>query len=256
MWRQGFTRSLTVEALAQHDGDTPQAYAGVIGRVREVWVLSGGLLGGQDALGYRFGAEGFFGRFGLLAQSRLLPGEIGSVDSRADLSDHFIEVDHQTRPALRLGLVARDREDGIVNVSFLRPTVSWRPRPGMWLDTRPDYDGRYVVNASWRVTPATTLRYFRSHTSSLEGTHEIGPRWETGRVTAWGGLREPTRMGIIALRAGVVWTAESMGYTVSASAPLAGGVFARAEYQSLPIVTWEGEDPGRLVVNLVTDYSQ
>jgi hypothetical protein len=265
MWRQGLSRNVTTEALLQHNGRNLQSYVGAIGRLNEVWVVGGGVTYTPGAVGYQVNGEGFLSRWDFFVDSRITPGEFG-LTSSPDVADHRIETRHYTLPQLRLGAIARYHDDESRLVTYVLPTATWRPNRDLYFDARPDFEGRYQLNASWQIDPRSQMRYFRSRSSSLELTRMIGRRWQVGyanlfeniepRFSVFANLRQYALGGMWFVGAGLVRTLGRNGFTVSASAPVVPGIFARAEYQSLPITTVDGpDDSGRFMLNLVSDFS-
>ena len=266
MWRQGLSRNLTGEAIVQANGRNVQSYFGAIGRLSEVWVVGGGLAYTPGAVGYQINAEGFLPRWAFLFDSRVTPGEFGLTES-PDVTDHRFEVRHNTLQSLRTGLVARYLDDQFHETQYVLPTATWRPGSTLYFDARPDFDGRYQFNAAWQIDARSQMRYFRSRNSNLELTRKIGRKWEIGygslfenvepRFSLFANLRQYALGGMWYLGASVVRSEGRFGYSARASAPVVAGVFARLEYQSIPVIRFDGpDDSGRFVLNLVSDFSQ
>lgn len=264
--RAGFSDRFTGEVAVQHVGERTQAYAGAVARLAPTWVASAGLLRARDRTGWAFDLQGYAGRWELLASSGRTPSALGAVETDDPVRDDRIDVAWRPRDGLRLALVARAREDGIRDVEFVLPALTWRPNRDWYLDARPDVDGEYLASVSWRAREQTRLRYFRSRTSTFELTHALTERWSIGwsneferiepRHTLFAGRAQTTRVGHVYGRAGVTTSGDRWGWTATLSAPVAPGVVARAEYHSLPLLTPDGEDRGRLLLNVVTDLSQ
>ena len=265
-WRQGFNKNITAEATVQHNGQNTSAAIGAVTRLAPMWVTSFGLIQSESSTGYNVDLEGYRKQWRFFGRSFYAPRAFGLVESDGGIIDHRVDVDYNFGQRLRLGVIARDRDDGTNADRFVLPTATWRPVPELYIDARPDLFGEYLLSSFWRPRRDTRLRFFRSRSSSAEVAHDIGDRmqiaWNTQfetvetRHTIFASRRGFLNRGSWFIRAGLTESEGEFGWLAGASTPLLPGVIGRVEYQSLPLTTVDGREEGRLLVNIVSDLRQ
>lgn len=244
--RYGVSSRLTVEAVAQSQPQRTELAIGGVLRANRWSVVS--FAGSRDngRFGYQLDAsyqrDGVRGRM----RSRLRQPGPSQPDSARDI-DHFFELTHATRSrTLEIGVVGSYRR-GLRSAQFLLPTASWRPSTRFFARVRPDFDGRYRLDASWRPDrdwragasrsgSVTALELSRNLSRALRVSAMAHVFDEGGsRITAlaaWfgSGRRSPS------VSAGPMLTNGRIGGVVSLQAEVTPGLLLGAQYETNSLV--------------------
>ena len=271
-WRMGLNESVTLEATAQKTADDPQFLAGTIVRLSDNWVSSLALAGASGDFGYGFDLEGFYDKWRILAQSKYIPAAVRAssplFQPTMDIYDHSLNLRYRYSPQLELELLGRLREDDAGRVDYLLPAITWRPGSAFYLRARPDSRGTYRYELFRQFGRNKRLFVNIQKTARLDFHYRFHPRYDLNiggefddndmeRVSAIftrlrGKLTGPN------LRAGVIVNEGSIGYLAGGSMQVIPGMFARAEYRSLPLTTLgnlAGVEEEEFTLQITTDLA-
>lgn len=266
-WRQGLTEGITGESAIQYAGERMQAYSGVIARLADAWVMSTGVSYTPGAVGHSATLEAYRPRWRMFVRSESTPGDFSLFGTGFDRSNHSLEFFGSVSRNLTLGMTARAYDDGTREASYVLPSMTWRGGRSFYLDARPDVYGDYLGNVSWTIDAHTQARLFTSQNSELELTHDFGDRYQMAYNAGFGGglpvrnTLSVTRRALTlrgwGLQAGLVRTQGMLGFMAAGNTPVLPGLYARAEYQSIPYRSFNGTgQTGRLLLSLSMDLSQ
>ena len=164
--RYGLSSDLTLEAAVQQTPDQRQLFAGVVTRLGKGLVTSLGVASSAGRFGYEAAVEGSGAAWRLRARSRATSAGFDFGGS-SGIADHFFELGYRGGRRVEISLIGRSRTDAYRQRQFLLPAVVWRPNTAISLRARPDYDGRYYLDLSYRIRAAGRLALRRAPERTL-----------------------------------------------------------------------------------------
>jgi hypothetical protein len=175
--RRSLGEGLTVEAAGQRSAAGEQAALGAVLRAGPLGVLAGSLARGDGASAHLLTLDGDRGP--AFWRASLREQQAGfRAGQDLDLSDRYAEIGWRHWPRWEVSLVARERRGFGTEVDFVKPAARLRPLPGLWLQSRPDFDGFYVHEANWQIDRATRASARQSRTSrDLALERRFSPQW-------------------------------------------------------------------------------
>ncbi len=245
---------LTFEGAVQHANGSSQAMASAVARVGQGLLLSLGMASSEEGkTAWSFDIDGQKGPWELLLRSR--QEEVGFVAGSDSLFyDHHLELAYAPSRTLRLGVVARQRRDGLRRIEILDPTFYWIPSQRWSLAGRPTSEGEYRFDLRYRVPQGMEAIVFHQGRTFGRLVVPTGARsrWIFGADVgdgqgeryslrySWNGLgkRRPS------LAVGPVWAAEELGFEVQAALDLGLGLQARLELEQDPLLAAFGAENG------------
>ncbi len=264
--RWGLREGFTVEAAAQRSAERLQLMAGFVARLHRSLVFSLGLGQADGASGYSLELDGLWPRWRLRGRSQLHQAGFRS-DGSEETFDHVADVRYAASPRLELGLVGRSRQQPGQRSEFLLPAVAWRPRPGLSFRVRPDEEGDYVGDLSWRVSRRSRFAaHHQDERTFLDFSQRLGRRYDLFAGVQRGG--DLAQRYSVALRhagrghrrtswtVGGIFAEEELGFRLAASTALVPGVLLRLDWEDDPLpFDARGSRNRQLLVGLTTDLT-
>ncbi|HBB30306.1 MAG TPA: Cna B-type [Cyanobacteria bacterium UBA8803] len=272
-WRQGISENFTLEAALQKNPDTFQAEGGFTWRVADPLILAAGVGLSNGKVGYTADLEFQSGDLRIVGNSQLFPAGYDPNRESGDRFNHSLDISYKVSNNLRLGLIARSRQDEDTSTNYILPSFFWQPFRGLSLMGRPDLDGDYLFDSFFQVTRDMRLTFNTTvgDASLLDFTYRLSPRYQVSLGSNFGGELAPRYYATISrtgkslrspsLNLGLAMREGQVGLIAGASMEVMPGVLARIQYQGLPSGNSTGIDgfnDNTLTIGLVTDlnYSQ
>ncbi|MBE9006623.1 carboxypeptidase regulatory-like domain-containing protein [Fortiea sp. LEGE XX443] len=268
--RQGLSDNLTLEASLQAVPNALQSQAGFVWRLANPVIFSASVGNSFDKLAYNTDLDIQLGSFDLRANSQLVPAGYRSGTKSGEFSNHSAELNYRFNNNFQLGFLARSRKSDSDSADYISPTFSFRPFSSLYLSGRPDIDGLYLFNAFYQVNRVSRLsfntfgdRYRTDFSYDFTRNYQLSLGSDFGgdfatRYTATVS-HSPYSLRQLSWRLGVAFSDGEVGPIAGASMQVLPGLFARVEYQGIPIRSNRstfgvfGDD--RLTVSLVSDLS-
>ncbi len=269
-YRQGITDNFTLEGAIQTLDGVVQGQAGLVTSLfnRFVVSLSGAASNGGN--GYLFDIEGGTERWRMYGRSMYMSQGYSTTVRGTDYFDHNFDSSYRLSNKLELGLRARYYQLNFNETQFILPYISWGPMPRLRFSLRPDYDGKYRFDGNWTIDHASRLSCVIHETATLDYTRRFNALYGMS-LTAEADDFERTRYSAVFNRNGDRFTAPSFhvgpvysngdfGVAAGGSMRVLPGVFASAEYQSIPPLAMTGNldqtyKDTYLVANVRTDFT-
>ncbi len=264
-WRYGVSDRFTVEAAVQQSADSRLVLAGFVSQLGPSTSMSLGVGSSAGGQGYDLMLEALRPSWRFLAQSRWTEAGFLSPDSAKAFS-HFAEIGYRGVPRLKASLIGRSIDSPSGRQEFVLPAISWRPLDPLYLRARPDVEGDYRYDLSYRFGAsgrlAVTVEDKASATLSFRPAYRY--RFSLGANFGDG---EPDRYSAILRRFGsgrrrASWTAGTLyasgetGYLAGVTLALWPGVLGRVELESDPLLLGpDGRPDRRALFGLSTDLA-
>ncbi|MBD2438630.1 carboxypeptidase regulatory-like domain-containing protein [Nostoc sp. FACHB-110] len=267
--RQGLSDNLTFEGSVQAIPGTLQTQAGFIWRFANPAILATSVGTSRGQVGYTTNLDVNFGKLEILGNSELFPTGYKSDNQSRDRYNHSLETSYKFSNDFQLGFIARYRQDENDRANYILPTFSLNPMRHLSFRGRPDLDGRYLFSSYYYPNSSTRLAFNTLgdiYTSDL--TYSLNQSYQLSFGGEFGGDLAPRysarlnynsrNLSSLSWNVGLAYSNGDVGPVVGASMQVLPGLFARAEYQSIPsrarsILGGFGDD--RLTVLLVSDLS-
>ena len=248
-FRYGAHEAVTAEGAIQRSADTTQVMTGITTKLAEGWAMSMGLgaaSGTADGspFGYTLDLDGRTRRFRMRVGSGLSPTGFNFEDSERRVAHQFEGFFTGVR-GLELGLVGLSREVASDTDSYLLPALTWNGYQKLSALAHPDLNGRYRFYSTFRPTDRDRLIASSDSFRAVNYAHDFSRRYRLDTGVVFGpGIS--TRYSVVVDRRatgslGLAWHAGALtrdgeaGITVGATLPVAPGVLARADYESISV---------------------
>lgn len=264
--RYGVSPGLTLESAVQQGANGTGLMAGGVAQLGRGFVLSaaGGLAGG--ALGHQLELDGDLSRWRLRARSLSQGAGYRFLGSPA-IRDHYLEVARTLGTGLELGMIGRSQSGLGPDVSFLLPSVAWRPSASLMLRARPDTLGEYRFDLNWLPNRDWRVGLTRSGAiSTATASRRISQALRAqafAQVDDFGGTRQAAMLAWTgdgryspALSGGPLLSNGRLGVLLSAQAEVVPGVLLGLRYESSSLLASPVQGPShRLSLTLSTRHA-
>ncbi|MBD2446741.1 carboxypeptidase regulatory-like domain-containing protein [Nostoc sp. FACHB-152] len=268
--RQGLSNNLTFEGSLQAIPNALQSQAGLVWRVANPVVLSASVGNSFGKLAYNTDLDIQLGKLDITANSQSYPSGYRNGKNSSEFLNHSAEVSYRFNNNFQLGFLARSRKSGSDSNEYISPTFSLRPFSNLYLSGRPDITGQYLFNAFYQINRAarlslntfgdrytTNLNYDFNRSYQLSLGSNFGGDFAT-RYTATLN-HNPLDIRQLSWRMGLAYSEGNFGPVVGATMQVLPGLFARVEYQGIPLAgrrnNFGGFGDDRLTISLVSDLS-
>jgi len=264
--RHGLSGAVTAEISAQAIGEHVEGHAGLVAQLSRPFLLQAAVVAGGGQVGYDASLSGSFERAVVSLRSQSQPAGLALYGPSEDRYDHIAEGFYRVSRSLDLGVVARRRDDGFEEASFVLPTLRWRPSRRLYLTAFPDAYGEYQANLYSELARNAWLAVSYADTTNAELTIGVGPALQLGfTAEAGGGLDERftaylggswSRVPGLTFRVGAITSAGRTGALLSVNAPLGGGLLGAIDYQAVPSrLSGDPFSDARLSVSVIADLA-
>ncbi len=264
-WRYGLSDRLTVEAAVQQSADSRQVMAGLVSQFSRNVSLSLGAGGSEDGFGYDLMLEALRPSWRFLARSRLTEAGFLSPEAEETFS-HFGEIGYRGASRLDLSLIGRSVKNPSGREEFVLPAISWRPWDPLYLRARPDVEGDYRYDLSYRFGAsgrfAVTVEERASATLSFRPARRyrlsLGADFDDDAADRYSAILR--RFGSGQRRtswiAGALYAGDEAGFLAGVNLALMPGILARIEAESDPQVLGpDGKPDRRVLFGLTADLA-
>jgi hypothetical protein len=268
--RQGLSNNLTFEGSLQAIPNALQSQAGLVWRVANPVVLSASVGNSFGKLAYNTDLDIQLGKLDITANSQSYPTGYRNGKNSGEFLNHSAEVSYRFNNNFQLGFLARSRKSGSDSNEYISPTFSLRPFSGLYLSGRPDITGQYLFNAFYQVNRAARLSlntFGDRYTTNLN--YDFNRRYQLSLGSDFGGdfatrytatfNHNPSDIRRLSWRLGLAYSEGNFGPIAGASMQVLPGLFARVEYQGIPLAgrrnNFGGFGDDRLTISLVSDLS-
>ncbi len=278
-WRYGLSDRVTVEAAIQQSADSRQLMAGLVSQLSPSVSLSLGAGGSEDGTGYDLMLEALRPSWRFLAQSRWTEAGFLSPDSEEAFS-HFGEIGYRGFPRrgtsgantrLDLSLIGRSVESPSGRDELVLPALSWRLWDPLYLRARPDVEGNYRYDLSYRFAASGRFAVTVEERASANLSFRPAPRYRLSFSADFADDDQPEtdadRYSAILRRFGrgwrrASWTAGALyaggetGFLAGVTAAVVPGILGRVEVESDPqVLGSDGEPDRRVLFGLTADLA-
>ncbi|BAY41184.1 hypothetical protein NIES2111_55760 [Nostoc sp. NIES-2111] len=267
--RQGLSNNFTLEGAVQLLPETTQAQAGFIWRFASPAILAAGVGTSRGQIGYTADLDVQLDRLQIIGNSELYPSQYLYSSQSRDRFNHSLELKYKFSNNFNLGVVARNRQDQNNGASYVAPTFLFRPLYNLSLSGRPDFQGRYLFNAFYQMSPRSRLSFNSfGDIYTTDFGYNFNREYQLSFGTEFGGdlasrytltlNRSASSLRGLSWRLGMAYSDGEVGPIVGANMQLIPGLFARVDYQAIPSRTrsfFGGFGDERLTISLVSDLS-
>ncbi|HLO85946.1 MAG TPA: carboxypeptidase regulatory-like domain-containing protein [Nostocaceae cyanobacterium] len=267
--RQGLSNNLTLEGGLQILPDTTQAQLGFVWRPISPALLATSVGTSRGEFAYVTDLDFKLDRLQISGTSQFFPSGYLSSNQGRDRFDHTLEAKYKVSQNFDMGFIARSFQNQNTTSNYILPTFSLRPFSGLSFRGRPDVRGNYLLSAFYTPNNKTRLS-FNSYGDvySTNFGYRLSPGYQLSLGNEFGGDRSPSytlslyrnanSINGLSWNVGLSYSDGEIGPVVGASMRVLPGLFARAEYQSIPSrfrgVFGDGNDQ-RFTISLVSDLS-
>lgn len=256
-WRYGLSDRFTVEAALQQGADSRQVMTGFVSQLSRSVSMSLGAGGSEDGMGYDLLLEALRPSWRFLVQSRLTAAGFLAQDAEEAFS-HFGEIGYRGLPRLDLALLGRSVESPSGRDEFVLPAISWRPMDPLYLRARPDVEGDYRYDLSYRFATSGRFALTVEERASASLSFRPAQRYRLSLGSDFGD-DNPDRYSAILRRFGAgrrraSWTTGALyasgqaGFLAGLTLTMVPGILGRVEVESDPLVVGPNGEPDRRVL--------